>query len=98
MAVPHRISKIIFALGADEFLAMPEGKTREAHFFRVQSSVSKVMGQCNFSGQRDNGTSLQRDGPEESVKILDRSWDETITTFLPNSRTGLFFVLQICDI
>ena len=28
-----RISKILFALGADEFLAMLEGKTREAPFF-----------------------------------------------------------------
>ena len=30
--IPHRISKIIFALGADEFLAMLEGKIREAPF------------------------------------------------------------------
>ena len=29
----HRISKSIFALGADEFLAMLEGKIREAPFF-----------------------------------------------------------------
>ena len=28
--IPHRISKIIFALGADEFLAILEGKIREA--------------------------------------------------------------------
>ena len=31
--IPHRISKILFALGADEFLAMLEGKIREAPFF-----------------------------------------------------------------
>ena len=31
--IPHRIPKIIFSLGADEFLAMPEGKIREAPFF-----------------------------------------------------------------
>ena len=31
--IPHRISKILFALVADEFLAMLEGKTREAPFF-----------------------------------------------------------------
>ena len=31
--IPHRISKIIFALGADEFLVMVEGKIREAPFF-----------------------------------------------------------------
>ena len=31
--IPHRISKILFALGADEFLAMLEGKIREAQFF-----------------------------------------------------------------
>jgi hypothetical protein len=30
----HRISKIIFALGADEFLAMLVGKIREAPFFQ----------------------------------------------------------------
>ena len=31
---PHRISKILFALGADEFLAMLEGKIGEAPFFK----------------------------------------------------------------
>jgi hypothetical protein len=31
--IPHRISKIIFALGADEFLAMLEGKIRLTPFF-----------------------------------------------------------------
>ena len=31
--IPHSISKILFALGADEFLAMLEGKFREAPFF-----------------------------------------------------------------
>jgi hypothetical protein len=31
----HRISKILFALGADEFLAMLEGKIREDPFFYV---------------------------------------------------------------
>ena len=30
---PQRISKILIALGADEFLAMIEGKIREAPFF-----------------------------------------------------------------
>ena len=30
--IPPRISKIIFALSADEFLAMLEGKIREAPF------------------------------------------------------------------
>ena len=30
-------SKIIFALGADEFLTMLEGKIREAPFIQVQS-------------------------------------------------------------
>jgi hypothetical protein len=28
--IPHRISKIIFVYGSYEFLAMLEGKTREA--------------------------------------------------------------------
>jgi hypothetical protein len=31
--IPHRISKILFALGANEFLAMFEGKIRETPFF-----------------------------------------------------------------
>jgi hypothetical protein len=31
--IPHRISKNLFALGADEFLPMQEGKIREAPFF-----------------------------------------------------------------
>jgi len=33
--IPHRISKILFAFGADEFLAMPEGKIRRYLFFYV---------------------------------------------------------------
>ena len=33
LRIPHRNSKIIFALGADEFLVMLEGKIREAPFF-----------------------------------------------------------------
>ena len=32
--IPHRIWKIIFVLGADEFLAMLEGKIREGPFFK----------------------------------------------------------------
>jgi hypothetical protein len=40
--IPHRISKIIFALGADEFLAMLESKIREAPFFKVQSGKITV--------------------------------------------------------
>jgi len=31
--IPHRISKILFALGDDEFLAMLESKIGEASFF-----------------------------------------------------------------
>ena len=31
--IPCSISKILFALGADEFLAMLEGKIRDAPFF-----------------------------------------------------------------
>ena len=30
--IPHRISKILFALGADEFLAMLDGKITETPF------------------------------------------------------------------
>ena len=39
---PDRISKILFALGADEFLAMLEGKIGEGPFFRVQSDEFTV--------------------------------------------------------
>ena len=31
--IPHRISKVLFALGADEFLAVLEGKIRDAPLF-----------------------------------------------------------------
>ena len=33
LRIPHRISKILFALGAYELLAVQEGKIREAPFF-----------------------------------------------------------------
>jgi hypothetical protein len=32
--IPHRISKILFALGADQFLAMLEGNIIKAPFFK----------------------------------------------------------------
>jgi len=32
--IPHRISKILFVYGSYEFLAMLEGKIREAPFFK----------------------------------------------------------------
>ena len=41
--IPHRISKILFALGADEFLAMLEGNIREASF---QSGKITVCNMC----------------------------------------------------
>ena len=34
LKIPHRISKIIFALGAEEFLAMLEGKIGVTPFFK----------------------------------------------------------------
>ena len=40
--IPHRISKNLFALGADDFLAMLEGKIREGPFFKVQSGKTTV--------------------------------------------------------
>ena len=46
--IPHRISKIIFALDADEFLAMLEGKIREAPFFKVQSGKISVANLSNL--------------------------------------------------
>ena len=42
----HRISKILFALGADELLAMLEGKIREAPFFKVRSGKITVCTGC----------------------------------------------------
>ena len=39
---PSQDFKIIFALGADEFLAVQESKIREAPFFKVQSSKITV--------------------------------------------------------
>ena len=40
--IPRRIPKIIFALGADECLAMLKGKIRVTHFFKVQSGEIAV--------------------------------------------------------
>ena len=40
----HRISKILFALSADELLAILEGKIRATLFFRVQSGKITVCG------------------------------------------------------
>jgi len=40
--IPHRISENIFALGADEFLSMLEGKLERPHFFTVQSGKITV--------------------------------------------------------
>jgi len=54
--IPHRISKILFALGADEFLAMLEGKIREAPFFKVQSGKITVCSVC-----KENQMRLQED-------------------------------------
>ena len=36
LRIPHRNSKIVFALGANEFLVMLEGKIRETLSFKVQ--------------------------------------------------------------
>ena len=44
--IPHRISKILFALGAVEFLAKIRDKIREAPFFKVQSGKIKVCNGC----------------------------------------------------
>ena len=46
LRIPHRNSKIIFALGADEFLVMLEGKIRETPFLKVQSGkITVCVGQ-----------------------------------------------------
>ena len=34
LRIPHRDSKILFALGADNFLALLEGKIKECPFFK----------------------------------------------------------------
>jgi hypothetical protein len=51
LRIPHRNSKILFALGADEFLVMLEAKLERPHFIKVQSGkiiVRKVR--CRFCG------------------------------------------------
>jgi len=45
--IPHRNSKILLPLGADEFLAMLEGKIREAPFFKVQYGKITVCYYCD---------------------------------------------------
>ena len=42
LRISHRISKILFALCADEFLGMLEGKIRVTPFFKVQSGKITV--------------------------------------------------------
>ena len=46
--IPHRVSKIIFALGADDFLAILEGKIREGPFFKVQSGKKTVCPKYHY--------------------------------------------------
>ena len=43
--IPHRISKILIALGADEFLAILEGKIRVTPFFLRFNVVKKTVWQ-----------------------------------------------------
>ena len=45
--IPHRISKILFALSADELLAMLEGKIRVTPFLKVQSGKITVCARCH---------------------------------------------------
>ena len=53
----HRISKILFALRADEFLAMLEGQIREALFFKVLSDKITV---CSVSTKDYQQNILER--------------------------------------
>ena len=46
--IPHRFSKNIFALGADEFLAMIEGKIRVTPFFKGKKTVWSHIYVPNF--------------------------------------------------
>ena len=55
--IPHRISKILFALRADEFLAMLEGQIREALFFKVLSDKITV---CSVSTKDYQQNILER--------------------------------------
>ena len=48
--IPRWISKILFALGSYEFLAMLEGKNRKGLLFRVQSGKITV---CNVLSVND---------------------------------------------
>ena len=41
--IPHRISKIIFVYGSYEFLAILEGKIREAPFFDFFQKMSQAL-------------------------------------------------------
>ena len=50
--IPHRIWKILFALGADEFLAMLEGKIREAKTVWAKHSVLVTF---QFPAKNANG-------------------------------------------
>ena len=70
--IPHRISKILFALGADEFLAMLEGKVREAPFFKVQSGKITV---CAISAQTS----------QEGIKCTKAK--EQLRSYFPNMYT-----------
>ena len=52
--IRHGISKILFALGANDFLAMLEGKIREAPFFKVQSGKITVWTAKYYHGVLKN--------------------------------------------
>ena len=79
--IPHMISKILFALGADEFLELLEGKIRLTPFFQVQSGKITVCStyvkgdilavSALYGALRHWGTILayRTTGPVEDLKI-----------------------------
>ena len=84
--IPHRISKILFVYGSYQFLAMLEGKIREAPFFKVQSGKITVW--------LDNIRSEQ--GPMLKMTILDQgqySFQDTNLESLYNLNSILFYKL-----
>ena len=67
LRIPHRISKILFALGADEFLAMLEAKLERPHFFKVRSDKITVCGVCAFYFLNDLVLTLVSIAPDSST-------------------------------
>ena len=64
----------------------PTGRDRPT-FQDKGTDVSSLSRENGTTGQAQN-LAMGRDGPGQSVKIWDGTWDGTITIFLSKSRTG----------